>query len=80
MDLSQSKNDWGLNEIYERDIRISDELLELLKNWGLNQVDVSKNKEDLIPILADRVADYNIFLKMFDKKDSNEERQRFLNM
>lgn len=80
LDLSQSKNDWGLNEIYERDIRISDELLELLKNWGLNQVDVSKNKVDLIPILADRVADYNKFLKMFNKRDSNEERQKFLNM
>ena len=33
--LSADNNDWGLDEIRERDIRISDELLGLLKDWGL---------------------------------------------
>lgn len=37
LDLSNQHNDWGLNEIRERDIRISDELLILLNDWGLNQ-------------------------------------------
>ncbi|BCC32534.1 DUF262 domain-containing protein [Bacillus cereus] len=37
LDLSKHHNDWGLNEIRERDIRISDELLILLNDWGLNQ-------------------------------------------
>ena len=39
LELSEANNDWGLDEIRERDIRISDELVELLKEWGLNQVD-----------------------------------------
>ena len=37
LDLSNQHNDWGLNEIRERDIRVSDELLKLLNDWGLNQ-------------------------------------------
>lgn len=37
LDLSNQHNDWGLNEIRERDIRISDELLIILNDWGLNQ-------------------------------------------
>ncbi|MHC0037927.1 DUF262 domain-containing protein [Pseudoneobacillus sp. C159] len=37
LNLSNQHNDWGLNEIRERDIRISDELLILLNEWGLNQ-------------------------------------------
>ncbi|MBY0098779.1 DUF262 domain-containing protein [Mesobacillus maritimus] len=39
LDLAEQHNDWGLNEIRERDIRISDELLVLLNDWGLNQPD-----------------------------------------
>ncbi|MCM3118794.1 DUF262 domain-containing HNH endonuclease family protein [Neobacillus sp. MER 74] len=39
LDLSNQHNDWGLNEIRERDIRISDELLIILNDWGLNQSD-----------------------------------------
>ncbi|NHM30673.1 DUF262 domain-containing protein [Neobacillus terrae] len=39
LDLAEQHNDWGLNEIRERDIRISDELLNLLNDWGLNQPD-----------------------------------------
>ncbi|MGY3717662.1 DUF262 domain-containing protein [Sutcliffiella cohnii] len=39
IDLAEQHNDWGLNEIRERDIRICDELLNLLNNWGLNQPD-----------------------------------------
>jgi uncharacterized protein with ParB-like and HNH nuclease domain len=37
LDLSTQHNDWGLNEIRERDIRVSDEFLILLNEWGLNQ-------------------------------------------
>ena len=37
LNLSNQQNDWGLNEIRERDIRISDELLIILNEWGLNQ-------------------------------------------
>ena len=51
LELSEANNDWGLDEIRERDIRISDELVELLKEWGLNQVDGNEDKPILIPIL-----------------------------
>ncbi|GGA91715.1 DUF262 domain-containing protein [Ornithinibacillus halotolerans] len=37
IDLAEEHNDWGLDEIRERDIRISDELLNLLNDWGLNK-------------------------------------------
>ena len=40
LNLSNQHNDWGLNEIRERDIRISDELLIILNEWGLNQSEV----------------------------------------
>ncbi|MEC1716498.1 DUF262 domain-containing protein [Schinkia azotoformans] len=45
LDLSNQYNDWGLNEIRERDIRISDELLILLNDWGLNQSDLPVQEE-----------------------------------
>ncbi len=35
--ISTQHNSWGLDEIRERDIRISDELLKVLSQWGLNQ-------------------------------------------
>ncbi|MDM5326783.1 DUF262 domain-containing HNH endonuclease family protein [Neobacillus sp. CF12] len=45
LDLSNQHNDWGLNEIRERDIRITDELLILLNDWGLNQSDLPVQDE-----------------------------------
>jgi hypothetical protein len=45
LDLSNQHNDWGLNEIRERDIRISDELLILLNDWGLNQSELPVQEE-----------------------------------
>ncbi|PEC50296.1 DUF262 domain-containing protein [Bacillus sp. AFS096315] len=45
LDLSKQHNDWGLNEIRERDIRISDEVLILLNVWGLNHSDLPVQEE-----------------------------------
>lgn len=45
LNLSKNHNDWGLNEIRERDIRISDELLIILNDWGLNQPNTSTQDE-----------------------------------
>lgn len=45
LNLSNQHNDWGLNEIRERDIRISDELLIILNDWGLNQPDFPAQEE-----------------------------------
>ena len=45
LNLSNQHNDWGLNEIRERDIRISDELLIILNEWGLNQSELPVQEE-----------------------------------
>ena len=45
LDLSNQHHDWGLNEIRERDIRISDELLIILNDWGLNQSELPVQEE-----------------------------------
>jgi uncharacterized protein with ParB-like and HNH nuclease domain len=45
LNLSKNHNDWGLNEIRERDIRISDELLIILNDWGLNHPNTSAQDE-----------------------------------
>lgn len=45
LDLSNQHNDWGLNEIRERDIRISDELISILNDWGLNQSEFPVQEE-----------------------------------
>ncbi len=49
LNLSNHYNDWGLNEIRERDIRISDELLIILNDWGLNQCEIP-NQEETSPV------------------------------
>ncbi|TLQ05631.1 DUF262 domain-containing protein [Pediococcus stilesii] len=79
LDLSRDHDDWGLNEIRERDIRISDELFDLLNEWGLNQID-TQSEEVLISIPNERLADYQSFIKIFKMKDSNESREKFLEM
>lgn len=49
LNLSNQYKDWGLNEIPERDIRISDELLIILNDWGLNQCEIP-NQEESTPV------------------------------
>lgn len=79
VELSKNHTDWGLDEIRERDIRISDELVKLLNEWGLNQID-AQPKEILTFIPDERFSDYQRFIKMFKMEDSNESREKFLNM
>lgn len=79
LNMSKEHDDWGLDEIRERDIRISDELVDLLNDWGLNKVDEQVEKM-LMPIPNERVADYRKFIEMFKMEDSNESRGKFLNM
>lgn len=79
LELSKNHNDWGLDEIRERDIRISDELVTLLNEWGLNQID-AQPEEVLTFIPDDKFPDYQTFIKMFKMEDSNESREKFLNM
>lgn len=79
LELSKNHNDWGLDEIRERDIRISDELVTLLNEWGLNQID-AQPEEVLTFIPDDKFSNYQTFIKMFKMEDSNESREKFLNM
>ncbi|MEI5988999.1 hypothetical protein A5881_000486 [Enterococcus termitis] len=78
LDLSKDHIDWGLDEIRERDIRISDELFELLNDWGLNQVDECETQVQLMELPTERLADYQQFIQLFKREDNNETRQMFL--
>ncbi|WP_238581372.1 hypothetical protein [Streptococcus orisasini] len=66
------------------DIRISDELLDLLKSWGLNKIDTENDNSNeskyKIKIPVDRENDYSQFLTIFHKEDSDESRDQFLNL
>ena len=64
LELSQSNNNWGLDEIRERDIRISDELVGILNDWGLNQSEANV-EELLICIPEERFSDYLDFIRIF---------------
>lgn len=79
LELSQSNNNWGLDEIRERDIRISDEFVRILNEWGLNQSE-SDTKELLTFIPEERYSDYLDFIKLFKMEDSNESREKFLSI
>lgn len=81
LELSRKHTDWGLDEIRERDIRISDELCNLLDEWGLNRVDAqTEPEESLMPIPDERLIDYHHFIQMFNMEDTDESRQKFLNI
>lgn len=79
IDLSKSHKDWGLDEIRERDIRISDELYDLLEQWGLNQVQ-EDNKNVMLPIPDDLFSGYKSFIELLGREDTNENRQQFLDL
>lgn len=79
LELTQNNNNWGIEEIRERDIRISDELLEILNDWGLNQPEA--NIEELLTFIPEeRFSDYLNFIKLFKMEDSNESREKFLSI
>lgn len=78
LDLANKNDDWGLDEIRERDLRIADEIYDLLCSWGLNQEDVKQIPQ--IPIPEERFEDYQKFISLFSKEDSDEVRQEFLDI
>jgi Uncharacterized conserved protein len=78
LELSESNDDWGIEKIQERDLRISNELSDLLFSWGLNTPETSTSP--LINIPDDRFNDYKNFIKMFHKEDNDNSRKMFLNM
>lgn len=66
-DLSKDKSDWKLDEIRERDIRIADELINLLSSWGLNKISEEhmETRQFKIEIPTELTDNYINFLKMF---------------
>lgn len=81
INLSNNHTDWGLDEIRERDIRISDELYALLKKWGLNEESSAIWTDDCkVTIPSNRMIDYQKFLQAIKKDDTDENRQKFLEM
>ena len=81
-DLSKDKSDWRLDEIRERDIRIADELINLLSSWGLNKIseEYMETRKFKIESPTELTDNYINFLKMFQKVDSDEVRQQFLDI
>lgn len=77
LELSESNNDWGIEKIQERDLRISNELSDLLFSWGLN---TPTSTASLINIPSERLNDYKSFIKMFHKEDNDDSRKAFLTM
>ena len=65
-DLSKDKSDWRLDEIRERDIRIADELINLLSSWGLNKISEEhmETREFKIEIPTELTDNYINFLKI----------------
>jgi uncharacterized protein with ParB-like and HNH nuclease domain len=80
IELANNHIDWGMDEIRERDIRISDELYTLLKSWGLNEDNSMDLCAHVITIPADRISDYQNFLLAVKWEDTDENRQKFLKM
>jgi len=56
LDLGTQYSDWGLNEIREKDIRISDSLFELMIQWGFNQAEFNEQDEPPVPTLEELKA------------------------
>ncbi|EAF2257327.1 DUF1524 domain-containing protein [Listeria monocytogenes] len=80
IELANNHSNWGMDEIRERDIRISDELYTLLKSWGLNEDNSMDLRAHMITIPADRISDYQNFLLAVKWEDTDENRQKFLKM
>ncbi|MBU5427685.1 DUF262 domain-containing HNH endonuclease family protein [Tissierella pigra] len=70
--LSQNHNDWGLEEIRDRNIRIADEFILLLKSWGLNEenflsqddnkkgtINLTEEEQELIKKMQKKGIDFN---------------------
>ena len=68
-----------LMETKRKDIRISDEFVRILNEWGLNQSE-SDTEELLTFIPEERYSDYLDFIKLFKMEDSNESREKFLSI
>lgn len=79
-DLADEKKAWGLDEIRERDVRISDEMMHLLKDWGLNRENAVVEDRFSVQIPNGRMDDYAGFLAMFGKADTDEARMQFLSI
>ena len=79
LELTQNNNNWGIEKIRERDIRISDEFVRILNEWGLNQSE-SDTEEMLTFIPEERFSAYLEFLNIFKMEDSNESREKFLSI
>ena len=63
----------------QKDIRISDEFVRILNEWGLNQSETD-TEELLTFIPEERYSDYLDFIKIFKMEDTKESREKFLNI
>lgn len=72
--IATNHQDWGLDDISERDIRISDALLNLFQDWQ----DGETAPTFTITVPAERQAGYARYLESLNSADSDEMRQEYL--
>ncbi|MTB63130.1 DUF262 domain-containing protein [Streptococcus uberis] len=78
--IASEKSDWDLDDIRERDIRISDELYRLMIEWGLNSVDIEENEGDgthKIIISDEKITQYKKFIDVMNLEDNDVNREKF---
>lgn len=80
LQIASSHSDWGIDEIRERDIRISDELFELLIKWGLNDIEQNNQDRYQATIPNERIKDFYSFLELLNLEDSDKNRKKFLSL
>ncbi|KIS02735.1 DUF262 domain-containing protein [Paucilactobacillus wasatchensis] len=81
LDLSATNTKWGLDEIRERDMRTSDDLVSLLNMWGLNEnEDESEIDAFQVKIPVNQVEKYNGFTNALGLDDSDGSRREFLDL
>ncbi len=57
LDMSEQHSDWGMDEIRERDIRIYDELMQILNEW---QVDEPEQEKTPVPTAEEQILIDNL--------------------
>lgn len=79
--FAQEHSKWDIEDIRDRSLRLSDELLGIFEAWGFNQQDKAVENEVAqfeIEIPVDKADNYRNFLETLLKDDSDENRQLFL--
>lgn len=82
-EFAHEHSKWDIEDIRDRSLRLSDELLEIFDAWGFNQQNTDFENDVAqfeVEIPADKIDHYLTFLETLSKDDSDENRQLFLTL